>query len=110
MTRERNWADNYTFKAARIHRPGSSDEVRRLVARADKIHAIGTRHSFNGIADSSGDLADSMAWLRRPLYPFRFVNVYHLFGSITRERIEPEFQTSDGTTWSQPLGHCCAYG
>jgi len=58
MTRERNWADNYTFKAARIHRPASIDEVRRLVAGSAKIHAIGTRHSFNGSADSPGDLID----------------------------------------------------
>jgi xylitol oxidase len=58
MTRERNWADNYTFKAARIHRPASIDEVRRLVAGSEKVHAIGTRHSFNGIADSQGDLID----------------------------------------------------
>jgi lipase maturation factor 1 len=27
---------------------------------------------------------------------FRVVNTYHLFAEITRERIEPEFQTSDG--------------
>ncbi len=26
-------------------------------------------------------------------------NAYHLFGSITRERIEPEIQTFDGTRW-----------
>jgi lipase maturation factor 1 len=32
--------------------------------------------------------------------PFRLVNTYHLFGHITRERIEPEFQTYDGVNWS----------
>jgi FAD/FMN-containing dehydrogenase len=58
MTRERNWADNYAFLAARIHRPASVDELRRVVARASRIRAIGTRHSFNGIADSPGDLVD----------------------------------------------------
>jgi xylitol oxidase len=58
MTRERNWADNYTFKAAHIHRPGSIDEVRRLVTGSKRIHAIGTRHSFNGSADSPGELID----------------------------------------------------
>ena len=37
---------------------------------------------------------------RRLYAPFRIVNTYHLFGHITRARIEPEFQTSDdGTTW-----------
>jgi xylitol oxidase len=58
MTREHNWAENYTFSAARIHRPASLDEVRRMVAQSSRIRAIGTRHSFNGIADSAGDLID----------------------------------------------------
>lgn len=32
--------------------------------------------------------------------PYRAINTYHLFGHITRRRIEPEFQTTDdGTTW-----------
>ncbi|HEY6433871.1 MAG TPA: D-arabinono-1,4-lactone oxidase [Acetobacteraceae bacterium] len=58
MTREHNWADNYTYRAARIHRPTSIDEVRRVVSGCAKVRALGTRHSFNGIADSSGDLVD----------------------------------------------------
>jgi hypothetical protein len=31
--------------------------------------------------------------------PFRVVNTYHLFAQITRDRVEPEFQTSDGADW-----------
>ncbi|HTV43831.1 MAG TPA: D-arabinono-1,4-lactone oxidase [Stellaceae bacterium] len=58
MAREHNWADNHSFKAARIHRPISVDELRRLVASSPRIHAVGTRHSFNGCADSAGDLVD----------------------------------------------------
>jgi len=38
--------------------------------------------------------------------PFRLVNNYHLFGHITRSRIEPEFQTLEGGTWS---GHDLRY-
>jgi xylitol oxidase len=34
------------------------DEVRRIVAGAAHVHAIGTRHSFNAVADSPGDLID----------------------------------------------------
>lgn len=37
--------------------------------------------------------------LRDILAPFRIINTYHLFGHITRERIEPEFQTFDGHEW-----------
>lgn len=58
MAREHNWVDNHTFSSGRIHRPGSVDEVRRLVAQSPHIHAIGARHSFNGVADSPGDLID----------------------------------------------------
>jgi alditol oxidase len=58
MTREHNWADNYTFTASRVHRPASVDEVRNLVAKSTRVRAIGTRHSFNGIADSPGELID----------------------------------------------------
>jgi alditol oxidase len=58
LTREHNWADNHTFSAIRIHHPSSLSEVRAIVARASRIRAIGARHSFNGIADSPGELVD----------------------------------------------------
>jgi alditol oxidase len=58
MTCQHNWADNYTFSAARIHRPVSVDEVRGIVAQSSRIRALGARHSFNGIADSPGELID----------------------------------------------------
>jgi len=58
MTREHNWADNYDFTAPRLHRPTSVEEVRRIVAGAAHVHAIGARHSFNSVADSAGDLID----------------------------------------------------
>jgi hypothetical protein len=31
---------------------------------------------------------------------FRIINTYHLFGHITRERIEPELQSFDGSAWT----------
>jgi xylitol oxidase len=52
MMREHNWADNYTFTASRIHCPKTIDEARRIVADARRIRVVGTRHSFNDIADS----------------------------------------------------------
>jgi hypothetical protein len=42
----------------------------------------------------------------RGLYdPFHVVNTYHLFGHITRDRFEPEFQTSNGTDWTAHVMH-----
>ncbi|MFY1687098.1 D-arabinono-1,4-lactone oxidase [Plantactinospora sp. WMMB782] len=52
----RNWAGNVDFRARRLHRPGSVDELRALVAGSDRIRALGTGHSFNQIADTTGDL------------------------------------------------------
>lgn len=55
-TRELNWAGNYQYTAAAIHRPDTLEEVQELVAGASKIRALGSRHSFNAIADSPGSL------------------------------------------------------
>ena len=45
---------------------------------------------------------DAAARGLRPFYePWRVANTYHLFGHVTRERVEPEFQTTlDGKTWT----------
>ena len=51
-----NWAGNYRYTAASIHRPRTLEEVQDVVAGASKIRALGSRHSFNAIADSPGSL------------------------------------------------------
>jgi len=51
-----NWAGNYDYGAARIHRPETVEQMQELVARCRKVKALGTRHSFNDIADTSEDL------------------------------------------------------
>src|SRR6188474_2358127 len=49
----RNWSGNYAYRHTQLHRPGSLDELRAIVARTPKIHALGSRHCFNDIADSA---------------------------------------------------------
>ena len=51
-----NWAGNYTYRGARLHRPRTVEQLQELVAHSSKLKALGTRHSFNDIADSLGDL------------------------------------------------------
>ncbi len=51
-----NWAGHYFYCAAQIHQPKSVEQVQELVVRCNRIRALGTRHSFNDIADSPGDL------------------------------------------------------
>ncbi len=51
----RNWAGNLRYSAARLHFPQTVDQVRQIVAGANKVKAVGTRHSFNTIADCTED-------------------------------------------------------
>jgi xylitol oxidase len=50
--REVNWAGNVVYRAERIAQPETVDELCELVARAPRIRVLGSRHSFNTIADS----------------------------------------------------------
>lgn len=56
MSAEQNWAKNYTYRAPRLQTPGSVTELQEWVAKEPKVKALGTRHSFNDIADTEGDL------------------------------------------------------
>ena len=53
---EQNWAECYTYKAAHIQSPRTIDEVQQIVRTSAKVKALGTRHSFNDIPDTPGDL------------------------------------------------------
>jgi alditol oxidase len=57
LTTERNWAGNYGYRAPVAVSPRSVQELQEAVAGAEKIRALGSRHSFNDIADSPGILA-----------------------------------------------------
>ena len=51
-----NWAGNYEFRAAEVRTPESVEQLRELVSASPRIRALGTRHSFNDLADSAGTL------------------------------------------------------
>ena len=50
---EVNWAGNYTYRAGRLHRPSTLEQVREIVAAAPRVRVLGSRHSFSDIADST---------------------------------------------------------
>ena len=50
-----NWAGNITYSTDHVHEPRSVDEVRDVVRHCVKLRALGTRHSFNTIADSDAN-------------------------------------------------------
>lgn len=53
---QQNWARNFTYSTARWHSPKTVEQVQELVRRCRKLKALGTRHSFNGIADTAEDI------------------------------------------------------
>jgi alditol oxidase len=55
LENRRNWAGNYTYNAARFHAPETIEQLQELVLRSSKLRAVGSRHSFNGIADTTED-------------------------------------------------------
>ena len=48
----RNWAGNYMYGAQKLHRPSTIEQVQEIVANAPRVRVLGSRHSFNDIADS----------------------------------------------------------
>jgi xylitol oxidase len=51
--RRTNWSGNYTYSTDRLHQPQTVEEVQQVVKSCSKLRALGARHSFNGIADST---------------------------------------------------------
>ena len=51
-----NWAGNHRYQATRLHSPESVAQIQEIVTRSRKLRALGTRHSFNAIADTPEDL------------------------------------------------------
>ena len=54
--RLRNWAGNYQYGTDRLEPARSVEEVREIVRRHAKLKVLGTRHCFNGIADSTANI------------------------------------------------------
>ena len=61
-----NWAGNYAYAAARLHEPESIEELRDIVRSVPRLRVLGSRHAFNDLADTTGDLV-SLARLPRVL-------------------------------------------
>ncbi|MCU1678106.1 MAG: FAD-binding protein [Frankiales bacterium] len=51
-----NWSATVTFAPRRVLDPRSVDELRAAVAGARRCRALGSAHSFNLLADTTGDL------------------------------------------------------
>jgi xylitol oxidase len=48
----KNWAGNYEYSTTKLDAPKSFEEVQQFIKSHQKFKVLGTRHCFNGIADS----------------------------------------------------------
>lgn len=55
----KNWAGNLTYSAKEVHRPASVEELQTLVAGLDRARPLGSRHSFNRVADTDAHLVST---------------------------------------------------
>ncbi len=50
-----NWSGNYTYSTERLDSPATAADVQALINKGSRLKALGSRHSFNGIADTTGE-------------------------------------------------------
>ncbi len=53
MSVQKNWAGNYQYQATNWYEPHNIDEIINIVKKSNKLRVVGSRHSFNDIADSN---------------------------------------------------------
>ena len=56
MSAGANWAGSHSYAAPSFVEPQSIAELQQLVASTPRVRALGSRHSFNDLADTSGTL------------------------------------------------------
>lgn len=61
------WAGTHVFTAPAIVEAHTIDEVRHAVAAGGRVRALGTRHSFNDLADTDGTLVTVTAIAADPV-------------------------------------------
>uniref|UniRef100_A0A914HZF8 FAD-binding PCMH-type domain-containing protein n=1 Tax=Globodera rostochiensis TaxID=31243 RepID=A0A914HZF8_GLORO len=55
-----NWGGNFFFCTQNIEYPRTTAEVQQIVRRAKKLRVLGSRHSYNQIADSCGTILSTI--------------------------------------------------
>ena len=51
---QQNWAGNLTYGSSAFREPATIEELCAVVADADRVKALGSRHSFSTVADTTG--------------------------------------------------------
>jgi len=90
---ETNWAGNIAYRAARFHTPDTAEALQAIVAGAEKVRALGSRHCFNTIADTDGDLI-SMRRLNKLIAIDREAMTVTVEGGMTYGELGPELDAA----------------
>ncbi|MCK0473698.1 FAD-binding protein [Halalkalibacter sp. APA_J-10(15)] len=53
---QKNWAGNLQYSTNNWHEPETIEDIQQIVSKVTKLRVVGTRHSFNRIADSDENL------------------------------------------------------
>jgi xylitol oxidase len=86
-TARTNWSGNYTYSTDRLHQPQTIEQVQQVVKSCSKLRALGARHSFNGIADSTENQI-SLAHLDQMVLN-REANTVTVGAGVTYSRLAP---------------------
>ncbi len=62
-----NWAENFRFSTDNVHYPKTITDVQELVRKSNSLRVLGSRHSFNRIADSE-EMLVSFNHLNKVIY------------------------------------------
>ncbi|MEO6993828.1 MAG: D-arabinono-1,4-lactone oxidase [Lacunisphaera sp.] len=83
-----NWSGHLAYHATGFHQPTTIAEVQEIVRRAAQVRVIGSRHCFNDIADSSGDLL-WLSHLNQPVVIDQARRTARVDAGITYEKLCP---------------------
>lgn len=84
----KNWAGNITYSTEHIHCPATVEQVQEVVRKHSKVKAVGSRHSFNRIADSSENQL-SLAGLNKVVYLDKTAHTVTVEGGVQYGELTP---------------------
>lgn len=87
-----NWSGNYTYSTDRLHQPQTVEEVQQVVKSCTHVRALGARHSFNGIADSTENQISVAHLDQMTLNPE--AHTVTVGGGVTYSRLAPYLESN----------------
>lgn len=96
-----NWSEHVAFGAGSVHFPRNTAEVQELVRQSPKIRVVGSRHSFNSIADTPGALVSLRAMERRAEIDAQAATV-RVDGGITYSELSPILDAAGWALFNLP--------